>query len=199
MPMLRRSGGTSTLPAESKTGAPFSVTLPTWGDTSPAKHRRVVVLPQPLGPSRTRNSPSSMSKLTSSTATVGGFPANARVSCRTETVDAILYLLERRRGGRRALLAVPPAMFSISVLIQALPLRLVSRCILGRFVGIRDLEVGDVPQARIDVRKNADEQRAPCNLHLWREQEVREHHRSVGMRSRLHHGAVFGGKPCALR
>src|SRR5205814_2325736 len=49
--------------------------VPWSGVSSPARQRKVVVLPQPLGPRRTRNSPCSISIDRSSTAAVGGLPA----------------------------------------------------------------------------------------------------------------------------
>src|SRR4029450_12368810 len=52
---------------------------PALGVSKPARHRNVVVLPHPLGPRRTRNSPSSISRSRSSTAFVGGFPSKCIV------------------------------------------------------------------------------------------------------------------------
>src|SRR5690606_2576447 len=49
-------------------GRPRSSTSPSSGCSKPAIMRRVVVLPQPEGPSRAKNSPSAMSRLTPSTA-----------------------------------------------------------------------------------------------------------------------------------
>ena len=68
MPMLRFSVGTNTLRSAELTSAEPSHTSPASGSSRPAIMRRVVVLPQPLGPSNTSSSPSSTSKLTSFTA-----------------------------------------------------------------------------------------------------------------------------------
>ncbi len=50
------------------TSAPWSTTLPVSGTSKPAIIRSVVVLPQPLGPSSEKNSPSPISSVMSSTA-----------------------------------------------------------------------------------------------------------------------------------
>ena len=62
MPVLRCQGGSRV------TSLPPSVTWPALGSMKPATMRRVVVLPQPEGPSSTRNSPSAMPSETSRTA-----------------------------------------------------------------------------------------------------------------------------------
>ena len=54
MPALRFQGGSRV------TSSPPSRTMPAVGSMKPATMRSVVVLPQPEGPSRTRNSPSAM-------------------------------------------------------------------------------------------------------------------------------------------
>src|SRR6266508_3794521 len=76
MPMLRLSGGRLSLDVESNTLRPPNELHPELGVSKPARHRSVVVLPQPLGPRRTTNSPSSISRSRSSIAVVGGRPAN---------------------------------------------------------------------------------------------------------------------------
>src|SRR6266496_802232 len=68
MPMLRFSVGTNRFRADELTTREPSHTSPASGSSSPAIMRSVVVLPHPLGPSNTSSSPSSTSKLTSSTA-----------------------------------------------------------------------------------------------------------------------------------
>ena len=62
MPALRRHGGSSV------TSPPPSRTMPLVGSMKPATMRKVVVLPQPEGPSSTRNSPSATRSETSRTA-----------------------------------------------------------------------------------------------------------------------------------
>ena len=56
---LRRYGGTSS------TGSPSSMIWPLVGVSKPASILSVVVLPQPLGPSRLKNSPLAIVRLTS--------------------------------------------------------------------------------------------------------------------------------------
>src|SRR4029434_298179 len=51
--------------------SPASTTCPASGSTSPATMRSTVLLPQPEGPSRERNSPGAASRETSATATTG--------------------------------------------------------------------------------------------------------------------------------
>src|SRR5712691_4410329 len=70
MPMLRLRGGTSTPRAGSDTTLPPIAIVPAVGCSSPATQRKVVVLPQPDGPSSTTISPASTRKLTPSTAAI---------------------------------------------------------------------------------------------------------------------------------
>ena len=62
MPALRFHGGSRV------TSLPPSRTAPSLGSMKPATMRKVVVLPQPEGPSSTRNSPSAICSETSRTA-----------------------------------------------------------------------------------------------------------------------------------
>src|SRR3989337_2761877 len=63
MPISRFSVGTNTrCPGEFTKRPPISIS-PLSGRSSPATQRSVVVLPHPLGPSRTQNSPSTTSRL----------------------------------------------------------------------------------------------------------------------------------------
>ena len=62
MPALRLHGGSRV------TSWPASRTWPADGSMKPATIRKVVVLPQPEGPSSTRNSPSAIVSETSRTA-----------------------------------------------------------------------------------------------------------------------------------
>src|SRR5438128_8634299 len=68
--MLRLRGGTSTPRAGSDTTLPPIAIVPAVGCSSPATQRKVVVLPQPDGPSSTTISPASTRKLTPSTAAI---------------------------------------------------------------------------------------------------------------------------------
>src|SRR6185436_9825383 len=68
MPSLRWSGGTNSPVAASLTSRPPMVIEPVSFWSSPATMRKVVVLPQPDGPSRVTNSPCSTARSTWSTA-----------------------------------------------------------------------------------------------------------------------------------
>ena len=63
MPMLRASGGRNTPRAADATTSPPMRISPASGRSSPAMQRKVVVLPQPEGPSRTTISPVGTAKL----------------------------------------------------------------------------------------------------------------------------------------
>src|SRR5919106_5059400 len=65
MPRPRRFGGTNTPRTEEKITEPPTTISPARGRSSPAMERRVVVLPQPLGPSSVKSLPCGTSKLTS--------------------------------------------------------------------------------------------------------------------------------------
>src|ERR1700704_218030 len=65
MPKPRRLGATKTLRAEEYTTRSPTLISPARGRSRPAIERSVVVLPQPLGPSKVNNFPSGTSKLTS--------------------------------------------------------------------------------------------------------------------------------------
>jgi hypothetical protein len=66
MPTPRASGGTSRLGLA--TTSPRKLTVPASGASKPAMSRRVVVFPQPEGPSRATISPSSTESESPSTA-----------------------------------------------------------------------------------------------------------------------------------
>src|SRR6266540_6086094 len=68
MPRLRRSAGTLTRRPGSKNVSPPTTMRPPSGRCSPATHMSVVDLPQPLGPSSVKSSPSSTRNSTSSSA-----------------------------------------------------------------------------------------------------------------------------------
>src|SRR5206468_2309085 len=74
IPTLRLSGGMFTRLAASNAVVSPKAIRPALGVSSPARQRSTVVFPHPLGPRRMRNSPSSMCRLRSSTALVGGLP-----------------------------------------------------------------------------------------------------------------------------
>ena len=61
MPKLRLPGGTIMFKADENTTFSPIIISPSSGVSRPAKQRSNVVLPQPDGPNRTRNSPDSIS------------------------------------------------------------------------------------------------------------------------------------------
>src|SRR5262245_33637095 len=65
MPKQRRLGATKVPRREDHTTRPPTAISPERGRSRPAIERNVVVLPQPLGPSRVKSLPSGTSKLTS--------------------------------------------------------------------------------------------------------------------------------------
>src|SRR6478672_8001538 len=68
MPRSRERGGTRMPRAGDDTRRPAMLISPEVGCSRPATQRKVVVLPQPEGPSRTTISPAGTAKLTPSTA-----------------------------------------------------------------------------------------------------------------------------------
>src|SRR5690349_9268938 len=131
MPMSRWRGGTMTPSAGEDTSRPPMLIDPAVGCSSPATQRRVVVLPQPDGPSSTTISPAGITKLTPSTA---GRPAtNAFTRSRTSSVAAIRLFVPRypcRMGrGRRpkpidcmmGFAALNPSYESLSIVICLVP------------------------------------------------------------------------------
>src|SRR4051812_43667567 len=89
MPMLRARGGTCTPRSGTAPSSPPIEMVPPVGCSSPAMQRKVVVLPQPEGPSSTTISPAAMRKLTSSTA---GLPTKNCLR-RCETISSADILL----------------------------------------------------------------------------------------------------------
>jgi hypothetical protein len=68
MPRFRLCGGTKSRRATEATTRPRSVISPSSGSSRPATRRKVVVLPQPLGPSKVNTSPRPTSSDARSTA-----------------------------------------------------------------------------------------------------------------------------------
>src|SRR5262249_10380116 len=99
-PMMPRSGDDTTLP-------PIAISPPV-GCSRPATQRKVVVLPQPEGPSRTTISPAGTSKLTPSTAALA--PVVKRFS--------------RFSINRAAVTALPlfPSLFLLAIPVGLVPL-----------------------------------------------------------------------------
>src|SRR6266567_9235776 len=98
MPTLRARGGTSTPSEGADTVAPPIRIVPALGCSSPATQRKVVVLPQPEGPSRTTISPAGTAKLTPSMA---GRPIE---NClRRSLTSSVAVMLSIASCGRRSL------------------------------------------------------------------------------------------------
>src|SRR5947208_5718453 len=70
MPKPRRLGATNTFPGEEYTTRSTTLISPSRGRSRPAIERRVVVLPQPLGPSRVKSLPGGTSNATSCAARI---------------------------------------------------------------------------------------------------------------------------------
>src|SRR4029450_4830168 len=100
MPMPRSLGGTNTPLSTSHTVSPAMTILPVSGRSSPARQRKVVVLPQPDGPSSVMSLPVSMPRLMSSTALTVTLPGALKVlrRCSIENMD---WLSGRCLGGGR--------------------------------------------------------------------------------------------------
>src|SRR5215216_3619419 len=122
IPMLRLFGGTLTPFDASKTCRSPKEIAPSSAVSRPAMQRRVVVLPQPLGPSRTRNSPGSISRSRLSIAVVGFFPPKYFDRPRMLTLDKQPSPPGAGRESRWRGNAPPP--WPANLLEQALPVLL---------------------------------------------------------------------------
>src|SRR5215813_1048836 len=103
MPRLRRFGGRKSRRRAEATTRSRRVISPSSGCSRPATSRRVVVLPQPLGPRRVKTSPRLMDRLTSSTALAVPKSLVTRSSERTVSVvpgsaPTLVPLLDDRLG-----------------------------------------------------------------------------------------------------
>src|SRR6202795_4124701 len=87
MPRLRLFGGTKSRRGADATRRPRRVISPASGCSSPATSRRVVVLPQPLGPSRVKISPRLISSDVRSTA--AAVPNSLLTPSRARTVSPL--------------------------------------------------------------------------------------------------------------
>src|SRR6267143_679841 len=96
MPRFRRFGARNTRRGTEATMRPRSVISPASGRSSPATRRSVVVLPQPLGPSRVKTSPRRTSRDARSTA--GWGPKALLTSSSAKTVSIGLDLLDDGAG-----------------------------------------------------------------------------------------------------
>src|ERR1700687_639277 len=98
MPRLRSRGGTRMPRAGDDTRCPAMLISPDVGCSSPATQRKVVVLPQPDGPSRTTISPAGTAKLTPS---IAGRPIE---NClRRPLTSSVAVMISCASRGRRSL------------------------------------------------------------------------------------------------
>src|SRR5450830_1436476 len=95
MPMSRSRGGSRMPCAGDDTTRPAMLMVPAVGCASPATQRKVVVLPQPEGPSRTTISPAGTAKLTPS---IAGRPIE---NCLRRSVTSSVAVIDSR--ARRSL------------------------------------------------------------------------------------------------
>src|SRR5579884_1087955 len=140
MPMLRFSGATNMRSVAEAMVLPRSTRLPSSGCSRPATNRRVVLLPQPLGPSSVKTSPGWTVKLTWSTATTG--PKRFVTPCNSRTGDSVICigtsgeLLGRARARAQQLLRkTGGAQLARGPVIDVD----FGRCIFGGGVGVGDL------------------------------------------------------------
>src|ERR1700724_1412428 len=105
MPRSRSRGGTRMPRAGDDTTRPAMLISPDVGCSRPATQRKVVVLPQPEGPSRTTISPAGTAKLTPS---IAGRPTENCLRRSLTSSVAVMILLPRRRS-----LAIPESLVPI--------------------------------------------------------------------------------------
>src|SRR5581483_3156418 len=165
MPIWRSSGGTKAPPRALKTARSSITISPATGCSSPAMQRSVVVLPQPLGPSKVNSSPFATSKDT---------PRSARTSplapAKTLTRSLTLIIILKSPCPCNAL--VPPANFSSSCnqddrrsllrILRSLRLNSPSATITNhaRVLSIRPPEVCDPLPAEQQQRGKRDQHHA---------------------------------------
>src|SRR5215468_10331264 len=113
MPMLRSRGGTSTPSAGEETSSPPMLMVPAVACSRPATQRKVVVLPQPDGPSSTTISPAGTAKLTPPTAAM---PANSFLRSLTSSAADIASVLLAVAVGLVPLL--DPVVVQLHVLLE---------------------------------------------------------------------------------
>src|SRR6266508_1524568 len=157
IPMSRLLGGTLMRRAASKTVRSSNAIWPSSADSRPAMQRRVVVLPHPLGPSRTRNSPSSISRSRLSMAIVGVLPTNLFDNSRMLTLDTGTTFVSTtawiRMGSEQPLGFLAPR--SGRLLKQRVPARLEVGDLLRRQV--RQLLI---PRRRVEGVRNTRDHRS---------------------------------------
>src|SRR3977135_1264099 len=95
MPRSGERGGTRMPRSGDDTTRPAMLISPDVGCSSPATQRKVVVLPQPEGPSRTTISPAGTAKLTPS---IAGRPIENCLRRSVTSSVAVMILLSRRRS-----------------------------------------------------------------------------------------------------
>src|SRR5216683_618523 len=190
MPMLRKRGGTSTPRSGAETTAPPIRIAPALGCSSPATQRKVVVLPQPDGPSSATISPAATVRLTSSTA---GFPVAKVLRSRSTRNSADINqppLRWQTATGRPAA--------SLPVAVGLVPLFHPARMELLILVEIRNPDLDHLGIVtlwigwRLFQRGNVAEFLNHEGLALLGEIPVQEQPRGIRMRRRLWNAAGIG-------
>src|SRR5262245_3108369 len=113
---------------------PSSVTVPSVGDSKPAMTRSVVVLPQPDGPSKVRNSPGAMSRSMVSRPTIP--PANSLRTDFSRNSASVIAANLRRLGG------IDPKQFAACSAIVAEGMK--QRALEGKAVALLELVGGAI-------------------------------------------------------
>src|ERR1043166_7929609 len=146
MPISRSRGGSRMPCAGEETTRPAMLIVPLVGCSSPAMQRKVVVLPQPDGPSRTTISPAGTAKLTPS---IAGRPiANCLRRSRTSSVAVMGYKIARRSLAVAVGLVpvLDPGPVQLHVLLEVRHPHLDHLGVPALRVKRRHLERGDVAQ-----------------------------------------------------
>src|SRR5216683_5312284 len=115
MPMPRRSTGTFTPAAASNSASPCTAMRPSSGVSRPAMERKVVVLPQPEGPSMAKNAPGSSAKLTSRTPPASRSVGFAKIFVRRSTWSMAASAIRQHDERVERNAAAPPRQERIDV------------------------------------------------------------------------------------
>src|ERR1700688_503156 len=174
MPMSRSRGGSRMPCAGDDTTRPAMLMVPPVGCSSPATQRKVVVLPQPEGTSRTTISPAGTAKLTPSMA---GRPIENCLRKSLTSSVAVMELWSARRSLAVAEGLVPfrnPRPVQLHVVVELREPYLDHLGIEAFGIDRRNLERGEIAEL-LDHE----------GLALFRQTPVEEQFCSVGVRRRL--------------
>src|SRR5712664_570239 len=190
MPRSRSRGGTRMPRAGDDTRWPAMLISPPVGCSSPATQRKVVVLPQPDGPSRTTISPAGTAKLTPS---IAGRPIE---NClRRSLTSSVAIMISISSWARR----------SLPIAENLVPIGNPGRVQLHIIVepGQPDFYHLGIEAFRIDWRHLQRSEVAELldheGLPLFRQAPVEEQFRGIGMRGGLRNSRCIGIDRRALR